>query len=144
MTILICGAADTAKLGEYNGMVDALAFSPDGQTLACGSNNGTVSLWNVASCTRVAALDGHEGLIRSMAFTPDGHILATGSDDSTVRLWDVAPGKCITALTGHLGTVSSLAFSSDGRMLASAPWSAAGWDSDYMQNSVGLWPTTQI
>ena len=71
----------------------AVAFAPDGHTLATGSDDKSVILWDVRDPTRPQRigqpLTGHTGSVSSVAFAPDGHTLATGSDDKSVILWDV-------------------------------------------------------
>ncbi len=108
-----------ATLTGHTNRVNSVAFSPDGTTLASGSNDRTVRLWNVATQREITTLTGHTDWVNSMAFSPDGKILASGSDDQTVRLWDVATQREITTLTGHIGWVNSVAFSPDGEILAS-------------------------
>jgi hypothetical protein len=71
-------------------LVHSVAFSLDGKTLASGSYDGTVRLWDVASRTALETLQGHTDVVQSVAFSPDGRTLASGSSDGTVRLWDVA------------------------------------------------------
>ena len=73
--------------------MSAVAFSPDGHTLATSSVDGTTTLWDLgdrAQPARLATLSGHTGSVFSVAFSPDGHTLATGSRDSTAILWDLS------------------------------------------------------
>jgi len=111
-----------AVLGGHT-VVNAVAFSPDGRTLAAASDGGTVRLWDVAARRQIGQLTdaGPVGLpdagsVDAVAFSPDGRTLAA-ADDGTVRLWDVAArrqiGQPFTA-----SSVSSVAFSPDGRTLA--------------------------
>ena len=67
-----------------------MAFSPDGATIVSGSDDGTVKLWDVATRTNTATLEGHTDEVTSVAFSPDGTIIASGSEDETIKLWDVA------------------------------------------------------
>lgn len=75
------------------GPIAALAFSPDGSTLAVGGTGGEVRLYNVANGTRTATLPGHKGGIYAIAFRPDGKVVATGGFEGTVRLFDAGTGK---------------------------------------------------
>ena len=68
-----------------------VSFSPNGKTLATGSNDATVKLIDVGSASVTKTIEtGHERAIRSVSFSPDGTTLATGSDDKTVKLLEPA------------------------------------------------------
>ena len=73
----------------HSGPVTSVVFSPDGKTLATGSGDDTVILWDVASRKPLGdPLKAHSSFVSSVAFSPDGKTLATGSEDNTVILWD--------------------------------------------------------
>ncbi|WP_217360042.1 hypothetical protein [Anabaena sp. UHCC 0253] len=103
----------------HSDRVKSVAFSPDGQTLASGSGDNTIKLWNVNTGKLLQTLPGHSSAVSSLAFSPDGQTLASGSGDNTIKLWNVNTGKLLQTLLGHSSTVYSLAFSKDGQTLAS-------------------------
>lgn len=103
----------------HSGAVKTVAFSPDGKTLASGSEDNTIKLWELATGRELRAFTGHSDNVFSVAFSPDGKILASGSVDRTIRLWDVAKGQELRTLSGHANSIFSVAFSFDGKTLAS-------------------------
>ncbi|MFS8086905.1 MAG: WD40 repeat domain-containing protein, partial [Acidobacteriota bacterium] len=110
-------------------VVDAVAFSPDGKTLASAGQDPVehpeVKLWDVASGTELRTLAGssdHD----SVAFSPDGKLLASGGPwgDKGVKLWDVATGVELRELSGHAPVV----FSPDGKFLVTGVAPVKLWD----------------
>jgi WD40 repeat protein len=96
-----------------------LAFSPDGEVLAVGNVDGTVSLWDMKTGKAEASLEAGREMVSALAFSPDGSLLATASADSRVLLWDVAKHRVRASWEGHCGPVTTLVFSPDGVHVAS-------------------------
>ncbi len=125
-TILDAGLGDDplrlATLAGHSDVVFAVDISPEGSTLASGSWDKTVSLWDVTSGERMRSpLEGHTESVQDVAFNPQDRLLASGSWDETVRLWFLPGGESLGApLVGHAGSVRSFAFSPTGELLASA------------------------
>ncbi len=124
----------TALLDTNSSVLSTLAFSPNGKLLASGgSEDPTISLWDVQTQTLMGSFDGHtrhdgaipDSEVSAVVFSPDGKTLASGSSiDDTVRLWDVANRAQIALLTeletDELESINSVTFSPNGAILASA------------------------
>jgi len=114
------GSQDCRKtLSGHSEPVTSVAFSPDGQTLASGSWDETIKLWNPVSGECVKTFTGHTKAAQSVVISPDGKILASGSEDNTVKLWNLESGECLKTLSGHSNSVNSVVFSPDGKIVAS-------------------------
>ena len=120
--------AEAAPLEAYGHLptLEDVTISPDGNTLASGSYDGTIRLWNlhrgkmIWSAPATPRIDVLEG-VTSVSFRPDGRILASSARDGIVRLWDVASGhqlQTIYAVGDYTGGAFSVSFSTDGKTLA--------------------------
>jgi hypothetical protein len=104
-------------LRGHRGIVQAVAFSPDGRWIATGSQDATARVWDLESGQRRVTCTGHMDDVTSVAFSRDGQKLATSSMDHTARVWDLTSSQALFTLRGHTGAVQSVAFAPDGQRL---------------------------
>ena len=105
------------KLTEHTDAVSCITFSPDGWTLASGSDDNTIRLWDVRTGRHLRTLTGHRSSITNISFNPDGQTLATSSTDGTIRLWNTRTGEYLLGFAGY-EKISLVSLSPDGQTLA--------------------------
>lgn len=86
----------------------AVAFSPDGKTIATGDEEGKIRLWNVKTGAGLAFAGSHDRGVYALAWTPNGEMLVSGGGDKTLRYWNTRNGHQIARIAAHDGTVQTL------------------------------------
>ena len=109
-----------ASLLGHSSKITTFAYSPNGKTVAIGSEDKTIKVWDTAFNDQLSDVHGHRSGVQSIAYSPDGKTIASSSEDSTVKIWNVATGIEVLDLKGHTLCVYSVAYSPDGKTIASA------------------------
>jgi WD40 repeat protein len=143
------------KIAGQKRRINALAFSPDGELIAIGSDRSGC-VWDLRSRTEMWRFVPEKAGVDGAAFSRDGKTLAMGSEDGTIRLWASATGKELRRLAKQSGGLNSLAFSPDGNTLVSAGPSCGGqagevntWDVESGKRlsnfkAIGHWHTATL
>jgi WD40 repeat protein/serine/threonine protein kinase len=114
--------------------VISIAFSPDGQQIVSGSQDGTAKVWEADQGKELLTLKGHRDMVYSVAFSPTGRRIVTGSADRTAKVWDSASGRELLTLKGHNNHVRCVAFSPDGQRIVTGSYD---WTAKVLEAATG-------
>lgn len=115
-------SSNPRTLVGHSGEVNTVAISPDGKTIASGSDDKTVKLWQLNGGKEIRTLNSHSDWVYSVAISPNGETLVSGSKDNTVKVWDLKIGKELLNLKDHKGLVNTVAISADNQNIASGSY----------------------
>jgi WD40 repeat protein len=138
------------QLAGHSDWVSSIAFSPDGYTLASGSFDKTIKLWDAQTGDLKRTLVGHDESVTLVTFSPDGRTLASGSGrgpmsmsyDTSVRLWDTQTGdlkNTLKAVDNSYSGVTDITFSPEGSTLAAESFVEPNHPGGYQYSVVKLW-----
>jgi len=125
-----------AILTGHTNTIHSLSFSDDGQSLATGSSDTTVRIWDLSGLTagedavgitESQVLEGHTDTIYAIDFAPGGLLLVSGSDDDTMILWERTDDGTFAekaVLAEHTDDIGAAGFSPDGFYLVSGGYDA--------------------
>jgi WD40 repeat protein/tRNA A-37 threonylcarbamoyl transferase component Bud32 len=118
------GFADHASAANDppHGKPNDARYSPDGRRIAVAGEDGSLSLWDVASGREVKRLLGHKGPVVCLTFDRDGRRIVSGGYDKTIRIWDAETGVVLAVLQGHSERVTDVAFSPAGDQVLSCAY----------------------
>jgi WD40 repeat protein len=121
------------------GRIFALALSPDGKTIACGRDDGSVQRWNTDGEMSEGVGMGHSDHVRSVSWSPNGGHIASGSDDGKILIRKAENGEVeMGPIETGQGWVYSLAYSPSGNRIASGGYETICiWDSNTGELLVG-------
>jgi WD40 repeat protein len=105
-------------------------WSPDGQRIVTGSDDGMLRIWDSKTGREEKSIRGHEGMVTGVCWGPDGKQIASVGTDNTVRVWDADSGWELRAYRGHDAFPYEISYSADGRRLvtADAGYNLILWD----------------
>ncbi|MFI6407693.1 NACHT and WD repeat domain-containing protein [Streptomyces sp. NPDC050548] len=109
-----------ARLCGHATRVETVAWSPTGEQLAAGAEDGAARIWSVdVPGAELYATARHPGLVTGLDLSPDGELIASGAADGVVRIWSAHDGSPVAALAGHGTSVNDLRWHPHGGALAS-------------------------
>jgi len=127
--------------GHEPGLIDGLAFTPDGTRLVTGADDGTVRLWDLQTGKAVHRFDDGGVGFDSVTVTNDGRYVIAGSNDQTIICWDLETGDKVLTIQADVPVTHRLALSPDNQFILSGggdqAWKAIG---DY---DLHLWKLPQ-
>ncbi|MEM8545704.1 MAG: serine/threonine-protein kinase [Cyanobacteria bacterium P01_H01_bin.119] len=106
-------------LTGHQSWVTTVRFNPKTPTLASGSLDDTIRLWNLQTGLQLYKLPGHRRGVNEVEIGNGGQVLASCGDDDLVKVWNLSTAAQLHTLKGHMRDVNTVAISPSGLLLAS-------------------------
>ncbi len=119
LPFVVAGGAAEPVAGGPGKPATAVAFTPAGEAIVTGNEDGTLAVWDKQSGKLVRQFKSESAGVVMMASSISAELVAVGAADGTIELWDVDKGRCRKTLRGHEAAITALAFSEAGDLLAS-------------------------
>ncbi len=113
-------SGECLRMGQgYSQGIRPITYSPNGTTLAVGTNQGIVYLKDSSDGETKAEISTYRGNILSLTYSSDGQILIGGSDDTRLYIWDTfSNNRLIKSLAEHKNWLRTVAYSRNGKFMA--------------------------
>uniref|UniRef100_UPI00129356F0 dystrophia myotonica WD repeat-containing protein n=1 Tax=Lonchura striata TaxID=40157 RepID=UPI00129356F0 len=98
------------KWAVGSGPLNEFAFSPDGRSLACVSQDGVLRVFHFSSMLLQGMMRSYFGGLLCVCWSPDGRYVVTGGEDDLVTVWSFAEGRVVARGRGHKSWVNAVAF----------------------------------
>jgi WD40 repeat protein/ribosomal protein L40E len=118
--------AETGKslsvIQNKNKLMWQVVWSPDGNFIATGAQDGLAEIWNAETLQKVHELQGAGSFVENIIWSPGSNQIAVGESNGTLRVWDVATGKQVYSQGLHTNRLDATAWSPDGKYIATGGW----------------------
>ncbi len=99
----------------HNGIVNAIALSTSGKTIATAADDAKINILNSETFEIEKTLTGHTDAVNVIQFSPDGKKIVSASDDKSFKIWEIQSGKVIFEKSANYNTVTKILFSPDNK-----------------------------
>jgi WD40 repeat protein len=115
------GGTDIRNFTGHSDIIEAIAWSPNGQKIASASDDNTVLVWTAQQDDGQVVKYNHQSgqNINALSWEANSQLIASGGRDHTVRLWNPQSATTSGTFRGHHGEVRAVAWSSDGQKIVS-------------------------
>ncbi len=113
----------------HSAVINFIAYSPDGKSVASASRDNTVKVWDVETGALIHRLNGHSDWVSWVSYSPDGKSIVSASRDKTVKIWDAAAGVLLQTLNDGGKNLFAAVYFPNGKKLISFSHKAVKiWD----------------
>jgi WD40 repeat protein len=127
VNLAACDLSQVIFADAFGGVV-SVDFSPTGNWLITGHEDGLLRLWSITQNRQLRLFQGHDSWVWDVIWTADGEYIISASEDRTLRVWQVTTGECLQVLTGHSDRVWRVVTSGSIVVSASGDGTLKVWD----------------